>query len=194
MRILELFELEEWCFLFSLLISLDIIQGPPFITCSNLLVVWYIQSRVDHSFRVATNVENIENLEKIKEIWKIVKKSQGKFREIWMFVEKPGRLREDVKYVTWSQMKSVPGKGSSLELLRGKFENAVEILWNLISQKGHYPEFGEYPNHTVLRWGPARNHRKSDLSSLPKFVAFKPDFHSRTSLIASEIFDSRDSC
>ena len=40
MRILELFELEEWCFLFSLLISLDIIQGPPLVACSNLLVLF----------------------------------------------------------------------------------------------------------------------------------------------------------
>ena len=38
MRILELFEFEEWCFLFSILISLDIIQGPPLFACSNLLV------------------------------------------------------------------------------------------------------------------------------------------------------------
>ena len=38
MRILKLFELEERCFLFSLLISLDIIQGPPLVAGSNLLV------------------------------------------------------------------------------------------------------------------------------------------------------------
>ena len=38
MRILKLFELKELCFLSSLLISLDIIQGPPPVACSNLLV------------------------------------------------------------------------------------------------------------------------------------------------------------
>ena len=39
MRILKLFQLKERCFLFSLLISLDIIQGPPLVACSNLLVL-----------------------------------------------------------------------------------------------------------------------------------------------------------
>ena len=38
-RILKLFELEERCFLFSLLVSLDIIQEPPLVACSDLLVV-----------------------------------------------------------------------------------------------------------------------------------------------------------
>ena len=37
--ILKLLELEERCLLFSLLLSLDIIQGPPLVACSNLLVI-----------------------------------------------------------------------------------------------------------------------------------------------------------
>ena len=44
MRILELFELEERCFLFSLLISLDIIQGPTLVACSNLLVILILKA------------------------------------------------------------------------------------------------------------------------------------------------------
>ena len=47
MRILKLFELEEWYFLFSLLISLDIIQGPPLVACSNLLVSVNILRKCD---------------------------------------------------------------------------------------------------------------------------------------------------
>ena len=34
----KLLELEERCLLFSVLLSLDIIQGPPLVACSNLLV------------------------------------------------------------------------------------------------------------------------------------------------------------
>ena len=38
-RTLKLFELEERCFLFSLLVSLEIIQWPQLVACSNLLVL-----------------------------------------------------------------------------------------------------------------------------------------------------------
>ena len=44
-RILKLFELEERCYLFSLLDLLDIIQGPPLAACSSLLVLKTILER-----------------------------------------------------------------------------------------------------------------------------------------------------
>ena len=47
---------------------------------------------------MATNLESMENPENSGNL-KIVKIS-GKLREIWIFVEKLGKLRENEKYVT----------------------------------------------------------------------------------------------
>ena len=45
--------------------------------------------------RVSTNLENMENLENSGNL-----KNCQNLREIFPFVEKPGKLRENVKYVT----------------------------------------------------------------------------------------------
>ena len=72
----------------------------------------------------------MENLGKLREFEKL-SKSQGKLREILIFVEKPGKLRENEKGVTYLPPKMYSIEFFSLELLREKFGNTLEISGKL---------------------------------------------------------------
>ena len=69
---------------------------------------------------MATNLENSGNLKNCKNLWK----NSGKFE---FLQEKPSKLREKEKYVTPLPTKMHSVKFSSLELLREKILNALDI-------------------------------------------------------------------
>ena len=52
----------------------------------------------ENTRRVATNLENMENMENLENSGNF--KNCQNLREILIFVEKPGKLRENEKYVT----------------------------------------------------------------------------------------------
>ena len=70
--------------------------------------------------RVATNLENIGNLKNFQNF-------KGKLREISIFEEKPAKLRENIKICGINANKNLSQQIFSLELLREKFENTLEI-------------------------------------------------------------------
>ena len=70
---------------------------------------------------MAINLENMENSGNVN------------------FVEKPGKLEENSKYVT-SSVKMYSNELFSLKLLREKSESALEISGNLVYQKCGHPE------------------------------------------------------
>ena len=77
-------------------------------------------------FRVATNLENMENLETSGNLKNCqnLRENSGKFE---LLKKKPEKLRENEKQVTWSPTKMHSIEFFSLELLREKVKNILEI-------------------------------------------------------------------
>ena len=77
--------------------------------------------------RVATNMENVENLENSGNLKNCqnLRENSGKFE--FLLKKKTWKTQGKLKYVTLSPTKMHSIEFSSLQLLREKFKNALEI-------------------------------------------------------------------
>ena len=96
-------------------------------------------------FRIATNLENMENQENLGNLKNCqnLRENSGKFEFLW---KRPGKLKENKKYVTRSPTKCIPSNfpflrcsGKKFKMSRKSQGKLRENSGNLVFQKCGHP-------------------------------------------------------